>query len=117
MREVSLAARAWVDSFDQGSAGMTVCDLVLRDPYQEEPTLELRLKELVAAELRYVLRTDASARTGGAPVTRDHRYGAKPDAGEELRHAAARLDQLTSISELSSGGVDRGWPADAATAL
>jgi hypothetical protein len=117
MREVNLAARAWVDSFDQGSAGMTVTDLVLRDPYQEEPALELQLRELVSSELRYVLRTDAAARAGGDPVTRDDYYGAKPDAGEELRHAAARLDQLTSISELSSGGVDRGWPADAATAL
>ncbi|MEV4262479.1 hypothetical protein [Kribbella sp. NPDC049584] len=96
---------------------MTVADLVLRDPHHEEPTLELQLRELVSSELRYVLCTDASARAGGDPVTRDQQYGAKPDAGEELRHAAARLDQLTSISELSWGGVDRGWPADAATAL
>ena len=117
MREVKLAARVWVDSFDQGSAGMNVADLVLRDPYDAETTLELQLRELVSSELRYVLCTDASSRAGGDPVTRDHHYGAKPDAGEELRHAAARLDQLTSISELSSGGVDRGWPADAATAL
>jgi hypothetical protein len=117
MREACLAVRAWVDSFDQGAAGMAVADLVLRDPTHEEPTLEVQLRELVSSELRYVLCTDASARTGGDPVTRDQQYGAKPDAGEELRHAAARLDQLTSISELSSGGVDRGWPADAATAL
>jgi hypothetical protein len=67
--------------------------------------------------LRYILRVDAAARVGGGPVTRDLYRGAKPDAGEELRYVAARLDQLSSLSELSSGGVDRGWPADAARAL
>ena len=117
LREACLAVRAWVDSFDQGGAGAAIADLVLRDPRHEEPTLGLQLRELVSNELRYVLCTDASARSGGDAVSRDQQYGAKPDAGEELRHAAARLDQLTSISELSSGGVDRGWPADAATAL
>ena len=115
-RDLYLAARDWVDSFDQGGSGRAVTDLVLRDPDHGEPAAELRLRELVSSELRYVLRLDAAARAGGDPVTRDD-YGAKPDAGEELRHAAARLDQLTSISELSLGGVDRGWPADAATAL
>lgn len=116
MRDLYLAARAWVDSFDQGGSGRAVTGLMLRDPDHVEPTVELQLRELVSSELTYVLRIDAAARAGGDPVTRDD-YGAKPDAGEELRHAAARLDQLTSINELSLGGVDRGWPADAATAL
>ncbi|TDD15424.1 hypothetical protein E1218_31490 [Kribbella turkmenica] len=117
MRELNLAAKAWADSFDQGRAGVAAADLVLRNLRHEEPTVELQLRELVTSELTYVLRVDASARTGGDPVTRDQQCGARPDAGEELRHAAARLDQLTSISELSSGGVDRGWPTDAAAAL
>ncbi|WP_344210634.1 hypothetical protein [Kribbella sancticallisti] len=117
MRELFDAVRAWVGSLDDGSAGVAVTDLVLRDPCHEEPALKLQLRELVSDELRYVLCTDASARAGGAPVARDHQYGAKPDAGEELRHAAARLDHLTSVSEFSSGGVERGWPADAASAL
>jgi hypothetical protein len=116
LRDLGIVARAWVDSIDQGGAGKPVADLVLRDADHEDPALALQLRELVGSELRYVLRNDAAARTGGDAVTRDE-YGAKPDAGEELRHAAARLDQLTSISELSSGGVERGWPADAAMAL
>jgi hypothetical protein len=116
VRELSDAVRAWVGSLDQGGAGTAVTDLALRDPRDEEPALRLQLRELVSDELRYVLFTDASARAGGAPVTRD-RYGARPDAGEELRHAAARLDHLTSISDLSPEGVERGWPADAASAL
>jgi hypothetical protein len=117
MREISLAARAWVDSFDQGGAGKVVTDLVLRDSHHQEPVQELQLREVLSSELRYVLRLDAAARTGGDPVARDDYYGAKPDAGEELRHAAARLDQLTSIGELSSGGVERGWPGDVAAVL
>jgi hypothetical protein len=44
---------------------------------------------------------DASARAGGDPVTRDDCYGAKPDAGEELRHAAATaLHEASRVSEL-----------------
>ncbi|MGY4770350.1 hypothetical protein ACXC9Q_25845 (plasmid) [Kribbella sp. CWNU-51] len=117
MREVSSAARAWSDSFDQGSAGMNVTDLVVRDPYDEEPPLELQLRELVSSELRYVLRADAAARAGADPVTRDSHYAAEPDAGEELRHAATRLDQLTNSGEFLLSGIDRGWPADAAAAL
>lgn len=85
------AVGSWADSIDQAGA------------------------EVVREELQYVLGADAAARAGGAPVARE--YGACPDAGESLRHAAARLDQLTSISELSSGGVERGWPGDAASAL
>jgi hypothetical protein len=77
----------------------------------------LTLTEFASDELGYVLGMDASARSGGAPVARDHNQGAPPDAGEELRHAAVRLDQLTSVSEFSLGGVERGWPADAAAAL
>jgi hypothetical protein len=116
MREVSSAAQSWVDSFDQGSAGMNITDLVVRDPYDEEPTLELQLRELVSSELHYVLRADAAARNDTGPAARSL-HSDEPDTGEELRHAAARLDQLTSTAELYGGGADRGWPADAAAAL
>ncbi|MEV6283962.1 hypothetical protein [Kribbella sp. NPDC051770] len=113
LRDVFDAFRCWVDSLDQGSAGAVAAELVVQDPGHERPGLGLRLRELVGEELAYVVRADASARVGGAPVARDGR----PDAGEELRHAAARLDQLTSVSAFASGGIDRGWPADAAAAL
>ena len=116
MREVSSAAQGWADSFDQGSAGINIPDLVIRDPYDEEPLLELPLQELVSNELHYVLRADTAARDNTAPATRGL-FGDEPDTGEALRHAAARLDQLTSTAEIYGSGIDRGWPADAAAAL
>ncbi|MFI5736082.1 hypothetical protein ACIA49_38570 [Kribbella sp. NPDC051587] len=116
MRDVSSAAQGWADSFDPGSAGINITDLVIRDPYGEEPLLELPLQELVSNELHYVLRADTAARTNSAPATRGL-LGAEADTGEALRHAAARLDQLTSTAEIYGSGVDRGWPADAAAAL
>lgn len=125
MREVSSAARTWAGSFDEGIVGMKMTDLVVRDPYGEEPELTLPLRELVCSELRYVLRADAAARAGASPATRnyhfvedaDHDEPGDPDTGEELRHAAARLDQLTSTAELYGRGLYRGWPPEAANAL
>ncbi|HEY3561795.1 MAG TPA: hypothetical protein VGL05_30225 [Kribbella sp.] len=116
VRDVSSAAQGWVDSFDQGSAGINITDLVIRDPYDEEPLLELPLPELVSNELHYVLRADTAARNNTDPATRGL-FGDEPDDGEALRHAAARLDQLTSTAEIYGRGVDRGWPTDAAAAL
>jgi hypothetical protein len=115
MRELSTAAQAWSDSFDQGSAGIEMVDLVLEDHYDEEPRLALPLRELVSTELRYLLAVDAAARTASRPVARGRH---SPEDGEVLRYAATRLELLTNGGgELAAEGVDQGWPGPAADVL
>ncbi|MET9260275.1 hypothetical protein [Amycolatopsis sp. NPDC004079] len=113
MGELASALASWLNSQDLGSAGVPMVDLRLSDRCGEHPTLEAELQERVADDLSYLLQVDAAARADGDPIA--HRQDVV-EPGDELRFAAARLEQLTSTFGLPHEP-DLGWPQTAAAVL
>uniref|UniRef100_UPI003F4918A2 hypothetical protein n=1 Tax=Amycolatopsis sp. CA-096443 TaxID=3239919 RepID=UPI003F4918A2 len=113
MGELAAALGSWLNSQDLGSAGVRMVDLHVSDRCGEHPAMDVQLQELTCDNLRYVLEVDAAARADGDPVAH-HRDVVEP--GDELRFAAARLEQLTNPLGFAHDA-DLGWPATAAAVL